>query len=256
LKRTDRKAFLPFIVLLAVSLFFATPLSMPLWERFEFLAQTQFPWRWLAVISIAATVLAASGFDIVVGHFRTEKRPVALIIAGIVAAVAAFTFAQVIRPAVYVERQQFENRISALTYAKGCECFWPVTAIAGALSRPEISLPAGRKVDVVSYSTARREYLVSPGVSGEMRLPLFYYPHWNAYVNGVRQTPRMDATGAVLVDIPEDAANIVVQFEEPQSYRAAAIISLLAWLALFAAGVVFLFGRLRQRSETEPSGLS
>src|SRR5215204_1148293 len=72
------------LVIFVLSVFLAIPFSRFLWDFFKPLQEVQFPWRWLAIVSIAASMLAACFVDRLFEWFKTKNRPLALIIAGCV----------------------------------------------------------------------------------------------------------------------------------------------------------------------------
>src|SRR5262249_9815574 len=55
-KKDQRANVAGVLIILATGLFFATPLSAPLWEYIGPLERIQFPWRWMAIISLASSV--------------------------------------------------------------------------------------------------------------------------------------------------------------------------------------------------------
>src|SRR5215204_4046528 len=72
------------LVIFVLSVFLAIPFSRFFWDFLKPLQEVQFPWRWLAIVSIAASMLSACFVDRLFEWFKTKNRPLALIIAGCV----------------------------------------------------------------------------------------------------------------------------------------------------------------------------
>src|SRR5205085_7223083 len=106
--RSDRQELRPLIAVASAAILIATPLSLPLWNNLPVLGRIQFPWRYLGLIALMGSVLVAAGLDDIVASFKTKFRPLALIATGAIVASFAFTAAQVIRPAAFSSRAEFD----------------------------------------------------------------------------------------------------------------------------------------------------
>jgi len=62
------------IALTGFALFMAVPLSRPIWNLFRPLQETQFPWRWLILVSMGGSILAAAGIERLFGVRANESR--------------------------------------------------------------------------------------------------------------------------------------------------------------------------------------
>ena len=104
---TDNAKLAPVLAIAAAAVFLSMPLSSPVWKNLELLQKIQFPFRFLAVISICAALIAAAscnGFRVVAS---SRKRPLALVALGVLLVSLVFSFAQVIRPAMFMEEGKF-----------------------------------------------------------------------------------------------------------------------------------------------------
>src|SRR5690606_19230547 len=61
------------LMVFGVAVIFATPLSRPLWDNIGVLQEVQFPWRWLAISSAAAAVIAGAGLERTIEWFRNSR---------------------------------------------------------------------------------------------------------------------------------------------------------------------------------------
>ena len=112
-----------------ISLLMTLPISEPIWQSLPPLQRVQFPWRWLAIISMAGSVALAASIDHWKAMASGPRRPVALVATACVVVASAFTVLQIIRPASFVERSRFEpfaskiaSSASLLDMAAGLGC--------------------------------------------------------------------------------------------------------------------------------------
>lgn len=220
------------ICVAAVCTFLATPLSAPVWQNFEPLQKIQFPFRFLGAISIFASVLAASAIRSVVDIAATKYRPLAIIFIGLVFITVAFSFAQVIRPAIYRDAPAFQAVLSGRAEAKSCECWWPVWAKETALAQP--STEAAETIPLVINGVERGKAPVIADVAN-----IFYYPHWKLAANGSTVDVSSDESGRI--KLPSSPTDAKLEFIEPKVVRTSQIVSAAMWpilLVLAAASVV------------------
>ena len=91
--------------LLLFSLFFATPVSSVVWSNVPLLAKIQFPFRWMGLITLAASFLVAAGYGPARGYFRRIQRAKAILPFALITLSLSFTIFQIIRPARTIERE-------------------------------------------------------------------------------------------------------------------------------------------------------
>jgi chromate transport protein ChrA len=223
----------------------ATPLSRPLWAVLWPLREVQFPWRWLAVVSMAGSIVAAATI-----HFWTKKargrgRPLALLVAGGVVVSVALTFSHVVREARYLSPQQFAATLRSIPGTPNVE-YWatvwanqPLREMSGRVEA------AQRTVTVNSWEPERRTFEVGPGAKCEARVRTFYYPHWRATANGRLLPVRAADDGALLISLPADAVSVELEFREPARSRVAAAASALG--TIFIGGLFIFGGRGREK---------
>ncbi len=232
-RRAELEPLKASIITICVAIFFATPLSLPIWEHFVSLQQIQFPWRWLAAISLMSCFLAAGTWKIIADAFKSNKRPVAILAAGLLIACCVFTATQIIKPAVYTSRQEFTGRIDSLAHAKSYDCWWPVWAQESALEQNEKVLADGRNVHIDEWANLTRTFNIEAGTGQTARIATFYYPNWKAEVNGSPTEIERGADGTINIPIPQKEANIRLFFVEPNLVLVSRSLSLLTWLGLF-----------------------
>jgi uncharacterized membrane protein len=254
LQRRDRptavKLWAPIATLLT-AFFFASPLSLPVWERVVFLQYIQFPWRWLAVITLMGTFLFAAAQTYIAGSFSTKLRPLGVLAVGLILAAVVFTAAQVIRPANYMARESLLARTDALAEGKSYESWWPIGASKRAFSVDKKVDAGERQVSITRWTPLEREFHVEAGGHAAARVATFHYPHWKAEVNGSPQAVAKDENGVIIVPVPQAPADVRVYFDEPAYIRNASNASAAVWL-LFA---IFFLSRpltIGRRKGPEP----
>lgn len=238
-KKVERSKLFGVLALIAFAIFISTPLSLFVWENFGFLQKVQFPWRWLAVISMAGAIFAAAGFQHYGQVFRGRLRPLGLISAGFILAGVVFTATQVVKPAIYISRADFAALVGGLRDAPSYDCWLPIWSDKAATASAEWVSIENREVEITEWKAAEKAFRVAGGDTGNARIAVFYYPHWQATVNGEKALIERDDHGAMLIALPERSADVRIFFREPDFVRTANILSITVWL-LFAAIIIFL----------------
>lgn len=244
-KSDERSCLIPGLALFGVGIFMATPLSATLWQNVSFLQKIQFPFRWMVLIDLAGAYLLAAGFKALSDSFTTRLRPLALISAGLMAIAVAFTSAQVIRPALFMPADEFNEYVAGLTNEPSYKCWLPVWATEEALSNKQLITPADRPLSFTRSGLYDRHFHFVAGSEQTVRLPIFYYPHWKVEIDGRRVPIESASDGALAFTLPSDAAAVRIFFEEPRSVRIAVVASLSLWLVIFAFAVALSIRNLK-----------
>jgi hypothetical protein len=223
-------------LLLVLAVFLSILPSKFVWDLVTPLQEVQFPWRWLAVVCIAAPVLAAGRLDSLLDAFKTKRRPLALIGLGCVFASITFSVSQIIRPAPFIEKEKIEQRMNDNSRDIGFTFWWPIWVRKEALDIREEVQAGDRRWTIETWTATQREFSLSRGDGTEKaRIATFYHPNWKAAVNGAPAEIKPDQNGAILVTVPAEDARIALTFTETPQVKAAQVISLLAWLILAIA---------------------
>jgi hypothetical protein len=243
--RAERNSTLPLLVVLGATVFLATPLSLPLWNNLPLLGKIQFPWRFLGLIVLVGTLLVAASFDDLVTAFGTKLRPIALIAAGLIIAGLVFTATQVIRPATFTSRSEFDNGFEYYRDDQSYECWWPVSAKQSALNDRERASAAERSIEVTRWTNGAREFQVGTGSGTSIRVATFYYPFWKATGAGTTLEVHPADDGSIMVDVPPGQANVILTFVRPDYEIYSRYVSIAAWLLVLIVTVSSFVGRRR-----------
>jgi uncharacterized membrane protein len=233
-------------VLTGFALLMSVPLSRPIWKLLRPLQETQFPWRWLVLISMGGSILAAAGLPLLTGSDRKLDRAKRIAICGVMAISIVFTLSHVVREAVYFPPQRFETM---LTDVRGSACvnYWfPIWARAGIREMPGQVEAADRSVVVTSWQPEHRTFSVGAGATTEARVRTFYYPHWTATSGGAVLATRADKDGALLIALPQQATSVDLDFREPRKSKFSTMSSL---GGLVIIGAMVLPFRRRQKQQ-------
>jgi hypothetical protein len=241
--RFDRM-FLALSSIFVLGFALATPLSLPLWDNVRLLQLIQFPWRALILVSLAAAMLTAFGFDALSSSWRTGLRPLAIGVIGLIIAGAVFTAAQVIRPANYIDPDEFDTSVSAFSTAKSCECWWPRWANAAVFSNPRNVSAGTRDVATFEWGPDRRTFVVAPGPTQDLVMRTFYHPNWRAVVNDLPAVTFHRPDG-MAVELSERGSSVAFSFDEPLRNQVAVGVSATTWVVFVMIGLVTLMRRNR-----------
>jgi len=231
----------PVAVLTLFALFMALPLSRPLWKLLSPLQQTQFPWRWLALLSMGAAILTAAVVT-EISHWPRVKR-IAVLSAMTIAVV--FTLSHVVREAKFLPRAAFENTLAEVRGTASVNYWFPIWATSRPRPMTGEVEAAGRAVSVNSWTPEARRFSVAAGDATEARVRTFYYPHWTATSGNQVLPTRPDKDGALLISLPHDAVSVDLAFTEPERSRVSSYASLAGFL--FIGALAMPLSRRRKR---------
>lgn len=246
-----RRATRPVIVAGAFALFMCLPLSWPFWRVIRPLQETQFPWRWMAVVSMAASIMAAAALPKVLGKLERVKR---MLIFGAMAVSVTFTFSHSIREAQYFSRARFERMVSEVRGTPSVEYWTPVWAHSNLRKMSSEAEAADREITVTSWQPEHRKFSVAAGTAAEVRVRTFFYPHWIAKNESGVLTTRPDSDGALLISLPPNATSIELDFQEPRRTRFSTITSLSGLMIIGALSIPLRRRRTHDLSKLHERG--
>jgi uncharacterized membrane protein len=231
--RGDRRALRPVAVLTGAGLFMALPLSRPIWNLLSPLQQTQFPWRWLAIVSLGLSVLTAAAITRINDCARVQR----LAILSAMSIAVVFTLSHVVREAKLLPRHDFENTLAEVRGTPSVNYWFPVWASSTPKPMANEVEAAPRPIAVNSWLPEARRFSIAAGDVTEARVKTFYYPHWTATSEGEVLKTRADKDGALLISLPERAVSVDLVFKEPARTRASAIASLAGFVFIGALAI-------------------
>jgi len=212
--------FAPIAILTLFALFMSLPLSRPIWSVLKPLQETQFPWRWMVLISMGGSILAATGLPMI---STGVKR---MLVLGAMAIAITFTLSHVVREAQYFPPRQFESMLTEVRGSSSVNYWFPIWARSDARKMTTEVEANGRTVTVNSWRPEHRKFSVAAGPATEARVRTFYYPHWTATSEAGILPTRPDEDGALLISLPQNATSVELDFREPRKTKISTMSSL------------------------------
>ena len=240
----SRRMVRPIIILTASALFMALPLSWPIWRVLRPLQEVQFPWRWLAVFSMGASLVAAAALPHVMDAALKLDRAKRMLVFGAMVISVAFTFSHSVKEALYFSSTRFESMVTDVRGTPSLSYWLPVWAHANPRKMAGDVEVAGREVTVTNWQPEHRSFSVAPGPATEARVKTFYYPHWVAKSNAGILPTRPDTDGALLISLRPNATSVNLDFREPAKTKFSTTASL---SGLIIIGALFVPFRWRRR---------
>lgn len=247
------RVHLAFFVLVGVGLlFWMLPLSAAGWEHLPGVAYLQFPWRLLGPANAAFAVCAAASLWLLPERWR-----------GAAAAVSVLLILVLALPVLYppmwgpdfggvepLDIIAWEQQGSFAVGTTSTGDFEPVgTAMVPMQPAPSLlasydgagpvdrvnraTLPDGAAVDIIEQRALYDRFAVSSRNGFVLRLFLFHFPGWHAYVDG--EAVEIDVAhpeGFITFCVPAGDHDVVVRFEDTPPRTLGWIVSAVAWAAL------------------------
>jgi hypothetical protein len=228
----DRRELRPVATVTAFAVFMALPLSRPIWNQLSLLQETQFPWRWLAIISMGLAVLTAVALAVMNSSNTTGVRVKRLVIFGAMAISVAFSLSHIVREAQFLSTHAFENTLAEVRGTPSVNYWFPIWVSSTPKPMMAQVETAGRAVSVESWAPEFRRFSVAAGGASEARIKTFYYPHWTAQSGQHALATRPDNDGTLLISLPPDAVSVDLVFKEPRSSRVSSMASLAGFMLI------------------------
>lgn len=217
------------------SILVGTIFSKPLWDYLPLFSEVQFPWRWLNIVSVAAPILAVSGFSACSVWLQNEKlRAYSVTLHGLMLISLGGMFFFVLSTAKYIPPPEMEGTVEKFVRQEGFEFWWTTWAKKEFLkdSLEKVSA-ANRNTEIIEWKNSRRKFIIKAGEATDARVAVFYHPNWEAVVNNKIEALKPDPNGALLVTVSTEDSSINLEFRETRTVIFARYISLLCWILLF-----------------------
>ena len=232
-----RKLYLVFVLTGIFSFYMSSNLSFLIWSNVSFLQKVQFPFRFLTV----AGLFGVLGFVIAFSHLQFSSNAAKTINKYIVLiflfGVSLFNITQLILPSETLPREIFEEKLQEIDAKPSIEASWTIWSKETAFEQKEKVIVESRNVNINIWKDEIREFGVESGAETKARIATFYFPYWQATVNGEKAVVELNADGTMSIPIPADSAKISLIFIEPFSLKIAKIVSLLSWFGFFIFGI-------------------
>jgi hypothetical protein len=232
LQRSFAGATISVALILFLSLFMATPVSRPVWNLLRPLQETQLPWRWLSITSMAVAVLIGLSIPFWIRLIRTRRRPLAILALGTIAVALAFSASHIVREARWLTPAQFEQTLSTIPGSTSVYQWLPVWVHEPFPTMAALVEAGDRSIKINSWTPEKRTFHIASGEAPEARVKTFFYPHWIATTGNQQLATRADESGALMITLPKEAADITLEFREPARVHWAAGFTVFGWIAI------------------------
>lgn len=229
------------------ALFMMSAASSFLWHSSGFLQKLQFPWRWQS----AASLIAAISFSFAIS-FLSDCRPklkkisVYLTILFILF-VAMFNLTHIVLSSEPLSKNKFEE-IIADKQRKGCSCWWTIWAVKEAFDQKEKVFAAPRTVTINQWQSESREFEIEAGEVTNARVATFYYPYWQAEINGNPIELQKFRDGTISIPLSGEKSHVRLFFREPLLIKYSEKFSLSIWALLLIGFLWLSFAKPKQTS--------
>ena len=200
------------------------------WDAIPFLQKLQFPWRWMSVLSFSAVVGFALSVPRLLRLMQGRERLVAYPALTLIVTIILFNITQIIIPSAPIPFAKFAEVERKVAEEPLFEGWWPVWAKAEAFEANRELSADGRAVETSGWNDSAKTVTIAGGEPAPLILPLFYYPHWKATVNGIPANVSLNENGVIVIPIPGDATTVRLHFEEPFRNLLMIWISLVVWI--------------------------
>jgi hypothetical protein len=234
------------------ALFMLSRPSQFVWEGLSFLQRIQFPWRWLSVLGLMATVAFALSVPRLFERFNNRSRFVAYPALALLVTIILFNITQIIIPSAPIPYAEFDEVEKEVAEEPMFEGWWPTSARPIALENPKLADAATRDVDIIKWEAIDRAFTVQEGNAGNLRVATFYYPHWKATINDAPVRVEHDEGGAILLPLAGDYSKVHLTFEEPFGVKAMRLLSLATWLGICVVLLLLILNRKYISGPDEP----
>ena len=243
-----------------------TPGSRRVWEAVPGMAYYQFPWRFLGPLAVLLVPLVAS-----LGNIALSKKRRALVLTGVCAAII-ITAMPGLYPIPWMPNFGPTDPLTLLDFelqgrwrgTTSTDDFIPTTvevipgptqSLLDSYHSPPIdrvnryTLPDGATVTVLDELPGHNRFAVQAPHEMLLRLYLFYFPGWKAYVDG-QETPIEIAKpeGFITLWVPAGEHEVLLSFEDTSPRTA-------GWIIAGASLVILLIAIWRFPKATPESGV-
>ncbi len=242
----------------ALSIWMMLQASLPLWlVAQQFLSMVQYPWRFMALVDLSMALLIGSLLASGQG-WRAQETPawdrkrllLALLLALPLAAAPLPNLARPVLPLqddeITVQRMWQEDYDHEQIGATWTAEYLPLTVkeerwaiprpVEGPRESSNLSEPPA--VELREQSLLSHELRVSTETGLAFRLHAFFFPGWQAFVDGIAaKTYPSGPLGLVTVDIPPGQHDVVVAFQDTPIRQIGMVVSLLFVIG-WASGLV------------------
>ena len=186
------------------------PVTLALWKILPKMEFMQFPWRWLLVLSMIFSIFVTVGLQ------RWWMRGAVFAVA-IVVIVASWQRTQVPWWDNAGDLREMQDNMATRAGYEGTDEYTPLGADPTAIDKDARNVtvegPAHAVIHVLRWNAESKSFTAEVSEPDQLALRLFWYPAWQAEVNGhAVQTAERPETGQMLVPVEAGMNRVQVTF--------------------------------------------
>ena len=251
--KPQRRAIMLYLLVAVLSvLLLMTPAAAPLWDGVPLLGVIQFPWRLLSLVALLSAALAGLTVANLLAQLADPSQETGgALLLGLLALFAGYSYIgadlQPVEPwredgrAIFRFEEEHPDMIaytnwveepfvtSPMTEDYAADEYTDVHGANNTLSRLAVIQDRGDVLSVYSRGSSGGG-VVRMDEPGVVRIHLFYFPGWQAYLDGAPVDHRLsNPSGLLAIDVPAGEHRIDVRMEATAARRIGTITS---WLTL------------------------
>ncbi len=237
-----------FFVIFISTTFLMHNKSAFIWEKFEFLNYLQFPWRLLAFPMFSLSIIAGSVpklFERI--NPRFNERIVAVVLSLLAIGLNWNYFKPekilLINDAEKIYSQEGWRRLQVDAILD----YLPNSASPPSSSAKDKLIVDDVELDPIYWNKGTNwlEFAVDLSEDTEVVVPIFYFPEWNAWINGKKTSMiKTSDTGQISLFIPKGENLVYLRLLDTPVRRWANLVSLISWWTLI---VIILYNPVRKK---------
>ncbi len=240
LKLQSKISLLIFLFFFAFAFFMSTNLSLPIWERFQILQFSQYPWRFLLLIAFSTSFLVGYVFQFT-DKFSKNTRLAILCGFGITAMIFNLNF---IKPGTYIPRDTFKLGSQTLQAASSNDLtfslepgYLPIFTNVVSPKRPETAaalISGEAEINIVKNNIVDKKIVVDARTESTIHLFTNFFPGWTVRTNNRTRVPYTltEDEGFMDVKLPAGRHELSLKLEKTPVREISEAITLLTLLIL------------------------
>lgn len=227
-KRDYRLKLIAFFLLAFILVFFFMQrVSLPLWQNLPFMNYFQFPWRFLSLMILICSFLAASVFALVKSK---------IVVAGMIF-LTFFLSISYAHPSYYMDRSD-NYYVTRPNFIDGTNSIGNVFNTIWFKAKP---VRINSKIDastvkgkIISQKIGVNNYVFDLDLESDSRITIntAYFPGWQAFLDGKVSKVSITSTGLIELFVPKNVHMVRVSFGDTPVRQLSSIISLISLLGL------------------------
>ncbi len=242
--------FIFFVTLLGISIVMMIPISKPVWDSIQFLSYLQFPWRFLTFTAVFISIVGAYAVfflgEIVSIRKKMNYKLLMILFSFLIIVTVIQRYAGLFKPQSYLQvtdkeqttQEEVQWRISRSSFEfipKGVETqkselntTIPVIEYDEAFHDPMEVIGGEAVVRQRKNKFGKKIFTVVSEGASIVRLNVFSFPGWKAYVDGKAATFNEDnAYKLITLSLPKGSHEVVFIFEDTPVRKVGNMLSLL-----------------------------